>query len=217
MTWSELIHEHLEGGAPPPSDPAERRVAERFRLATRARAGALPGVEVDRAVMAVVRDRRRRPGRLPRLARAAGFVIAGALGMSGLSRVLEPGPIAPAMSPAGPVVAAALVAAPPVPLPPPVTAPRVGTIPVQFRYDAPDATHVAVVGSFNDWDPDALPLSRDAATGQWAATIPLPPGKYAYMLVVDRERWVPDPRASIQVPDSLGRPQSLRVVARPGT
>jgi hypothetical protein len=218
MTWSDHLHEHLDGRAAPPADLGERRLADMFRQVTRGRHVVIPGEEVDRAVMAVVRDRRRRRlAWVPRMAVAAALVIAGALGMSMLSGMLEPTPVPLAdATTAGPPVAPALLASAPVPLPPPVTAPQVGVIPVQFRFDAPEARHVALVGSFNDWDPDALPLRRDAATGQWAAVVPLPPGEYAYMLVVDRERWVPDPRAAVQVPDSLGRTLSLRVVSRPG-
>jgi chromosome partitioning protein len=62
----------------------------------------------------------------------------------------------------------------------------------------PDQMHlrsVCVAGDFNGWSPVASPLQRDRRLGIWQASVPLPPGRYHYRLVVDG-RWVADPHNS---------------------
>lgn len=55
---------------------------------------------------------------------------------------------------------------------------------VRFAVDVPAAHSVALAGDFNDWDPGASRL-RPAGAGQWEALVPLTPGVYQYMFVVD--------------------------------
>lgn len=63
---------------------------------------------------------------------------------------------------------------------------------VLFSLVAPEANHVELVGSFNDWDREhGVPLSRNA-NGVWHATLELPPGKHLYKYVIDGA-WRPDP------------------------
>lgn len=62
---------------------------------------------------------------------------------------------------------------------------------------APRAHAVSVVGSFNRWQPDALPLQR-AANGWWHTALHLPIGSYLYRFWVSDEehlqgRWMRDP------------------------
>ncbi|MBN2195090.1 MAG: 1,4-alpha-glucan branching protein GlgB [Polyangiaceae bacterium] len=47
-----------------------------------------------------------------------------------------------------------------------------GTTETTFRVWAPNAERVALVGSFNDWDRSAHPLSPLGATGIWETTVP---------------------------------------------
>ncbi|MFQ5493756.1 MAG: glycogen-binding domain-containing protein [Phycisphaerae bacterium] len=49
---------------------------------------------------------------------------------------------------------------------------------------APHAHEIVLTGTFNDWDPAALPMTRNA-DGQWSADLQLPPGRYEYKFVVD--------------------------------
>ncbi|MCO6438616.1 MAG: glycogen-binding domain-containing protein [Phycisphaerae bacterium] len=49
---------------------------------------------------------------------------------------------------------------------------------------APNAHEIALVGSFNDWDPGALRMTQDT-DGQWSADLQLPAGRYEYKFVVD--------------------------------
>ena len=55
---------------------------------------------------------------------------------------------------------------------------------VQISCHAPDASAVFVGGTFNGWKPDATPLERKP-DGAWAATLPLPPGRHEFKLIVD--------------------------------
>ena len=49
---------------------------------------------------------------------------------------------------------------------------------------APDAKEVFLAGTFNDWNPKALPMHRTRG-GEWAHTLDLPPGRYEYKFVID--------------------------------
>jgi hypothetical protein len=79
---------------------------------------------------------------------------------------------------------------------------------VRFMLEARGAKHVAVAGSFNDWDPSSLPLVDVDQNGVFVRTVSLPPGTHEYMFVVDGE-WVTDPAASERRPDGFGRQNSL--------
>ena len=85
----------------------------------------------------------------------------------------------------------------------------------QFVARFPEAHSVAVVGAFNDWRPEATPLSDDDHDGVWNARVILPAGQHEYMFVVDGERWVADPMAGRYVDDGFGR-QNAVLVVRPG-
>ena len=91
---------------------------------------------------------------------------------------------------------------------------RVGRSDRLFTVVAPDARTVAVAGSFNRWDPSTHPLSGPDLSGRWTVVIPLPPGRYEYLFVVDDKEWVTDPPA-LSVEDGMGGRNSLLIV--PGT
>jgi hypothetical protein len=67
----------------------------------------------------------------------------------------------------------------------------------------PEARTVDVAGDFNGWDPTRTPLEQ-TATGAWTVTIPLQPGRYEYMFVIDGTQWVADPFAVEQTDDGFG-------------
>ena len=77
------------------------------------------------------------------------------------------------------------------------------TVAVRFTLDAPDASHVAVVGDFNDWDPEATPLHKK--DGIWQAEISLKKGNtYLYNFLIDRQKWITDPNRSNVINDGFG-------------
>lgn len=82
---------------------------------------------------------------------------------------------------------------------------------VTFEYFDPSATIVTLVGDFNQWDPKARPLKRDAG-GLWKVTMRLEPGTYPYKFVVNGERWEEDPLNLHRVYNEHGTFNSLRKV-----
>src|SRR6266511_2222121 len=80
---------------------------------------------------------------------------------------------------------------------------------VQFVLVAPQASTVAVVGDFNDWDPSRTPLRAEAAGGVWSVNVPLRSGAHQYAFVVDGKDWRPDPAAPRAVTDDFGAPNSV--------
>ncbi len=70
---------------------------------------------------------------------------------------------------------------------------------------APDASTVAVVGSWNQWQ--ATPMIR--REGTFFTVLRLPPGRYEYMFLVDGQRWVPDPDAPLSRDDGFGQRNSI--------
>lgn len=90
------------------------------------------------------------------------------------------------------------------PAPAPLLESPEGTVMATFELAAPDARTVAVAGDFNGWDIAATPLADADGDGIWTAIVPIEPGRYAYMFVVDGERWVLDPDAEAVQPDGFG-------------
>lgn len=81
---------------------------------------------------------------------------------------------------------------------------------VRFTLEAPAAASVALVGDFNGWNPQALPMRR-AADGSWEVDVPLAPGRYTYSFVVDGVV-ASDPRAPRAAGDDFGAPSSVVLV-----
>jgi hypothetical protein len=61
---------------------------------------------------------------------------------------------------------------------------------------------VTVVGSFNNWDPEATPLQRQ--DGVWSTILVLAPGNYEYLFFENSARWVTDPLAVQTRDDGFG-------------
>jgi hypothetical protein len=55
---------------------------------------------------------------------------------------------------------------------------------IEFRLTAPKAKAVDLIGDFNAWQSGTLPLTR-AGGGAWELMLPLPPGSYRYLFLVD--------------------------------
>jgi hypothetical protein len=89
---------------------------------------------------------------------------------------------------------------------------------VQFGFVAPNASSVALVGDFNDWDPRATPLRAASKGGVWSVEVPIQPGRHLYAFVVDGTVWRPDPAAPQAASEDYGEPNSaLTVVAEQGS
>ena len=83
---------------------------------------------------------------------------------------------------------------------------------VRFELSAPSASRVALVGSFNEWNPVATPLTRDAS-GKWVVAVQLPRGRHVYAFVVDGDVTA-DPDAPRAADEDFGSPNSVVLVGR---
>jgi hypothetical protein len=156
---------------------------------------------VDQAVLRAVRHKARLEIEMPRWKRwlrsarvtpLAAAVAAAAAALIALSVAREPSPTAPTLAQASPA---------------PVEEAR-----VRLVLPLEGARTVAVAGDFNDWRTDDVFLEDPEGDGVFVGTLRLPPGSYAYMFVVDGERWVTDPYAVNHRDDGFGnRNAVLRV------
>jgi hypothetical protein len=85
----------------------------------------------------------------------------------------------------------------------------------QFVFENTHASHVAVVGDFNKWNPGSSPMQRSADGATWSVTIPIVPGRHIFGYMVDDSLFTLDPRApKVRDPD-LGTEGSVVIVGRP--
>ena len=78
---------------------------------------------------------------------------------------------------------------------------------VSFELVNPAAKRVCVAGTFNDWQPEGAPLAP-VGNGRWAVRVPIKPGRYEYLFVVDGQ-WLPDPNAKESVQNPFGGQNSV--------
>jgi len=75
------------------------------------------------------------------------------------------------------------------------------TLPIEVAEDK-----VAVLGDFNNWDPEALMLKvKGKRNPVWTGTISLKPGNtYQFRYLADGERWFNDDTCDSYVPNEYG-------------
>lgn len=83
---------------------------------------------------------------------------------------------------------------------------------ILFEYFDPSAKVVTVAGDFNQWNPTARPMKRDAG-GLWKVKVRLGAGSYQYKFVVNGERWEEDPLNLHRTLNEHGSFNSIRNVA----
>jgi 1,4-alpha-glucan branching enzyme len=81
---------------------------------------------------------------------------------------------------------------------------------VVFELEAEGANDVTVAGTFNDWDANAVRLTK-GEDGVFRATVEIEPGTYEYKFVVDGT-WVEDPANPDTVDDGYGGVNSILTV-----
>lgn len=84
---------------------------------------------------------------------------------------------------------------------------------IRFALSAPGAATVTVAGDFNGWNPTTHPLSA-VGDGVWELWIPLEPGSYQYLYLVDGSPVVP-PESRITLDDGFGGRNGLIEVVAP--
>jgi len=79
---------------------------------------------------------------------------------------------------------------------------------VSLSFNAPEAKAVSLAGDFNKWSIEAGAMKRKD-DGTWTIAVPLKPGVYHYMFVVDGEGWVSDPQAESYRDDGFGNKNAI--------
>lgn len=82
---------------------------------------------------------------------------------------------------------------------------------VRLTFVAPAAQHVSVAGDFNKWRTDSHVMKRE--NGMWTIDLPLKPGMYTYMFIVDGARWITDPDAESYRDDGFGSQNAVMRVS----
>ncbi len=209
--FSQDVHAYLDGDRDLLTDGDARAASDRFSQAVAAYADglAVPGPEVDRAVMAVVREQQHSAARRRSVWRwfvqPQDFRVRPALGAAALLVMVIAATWLVRWRDAG--LETPERAAQP-------TAPA--TVLVRFEFRAPEARSVSLAGSFNDWNGETTPLVKNRTTSVWSVTVPLAPGEHQYLFMIDAEQWVPDPRAHAQVDDGFGQKNSVLTVGPRG-
>ena len=91
---------------------------------------------------------------------------------------------------------------------------RPATVLVRLVVLQPSANTVQVAGDFNGWNPALTPLEQ-TSNGAWSVTLPLRPGRYEYMFVVDGNQWIADPFAVELKDDGFGSRNAVLDVRAP--
>ncbi len=92
-----------------------------------------------------------------------------------------------------------------------ILARKAATPRVQLEFVKPEAKHVFVAGSFNEWKPEQTPLTPDGK-GRWVGDLSVKPGRHEYLFVVDGQ-WMPDPNAKEAVANPFGGRNSVLLVS----
>lgn len=104
---------------------------------------------------------------------------------------------------------------PPTPSTPPAPTPAAEAAPAEvsgsrdwtFTYSDPQAQAVYVTGSFNAWNTESHPMTRNE-DGVWTATVQVEPGETTYKFIVDGE-WKTDPANTKVSADGRGGNNSV--------
>lgn len=81
---------------------------------------------------------------------------------------------------------------------------------VRFTLEAPGAKEVRLAGSFDNWSLRGRRMT--SADGRiWEATVPLPPGRHAYVFLLDG-RPVRPPHAALYEADAFGGENGVLVL-----
>ncbi|WNJ16860.1 isoamylase early set domain-containing protein [Pontibacter sp. G13] len=74
------------------------------------------------------------------------------------------------------------------------------------------AKDITIVGDFNDWNSEALPM-KGLKNGSFTATVDLPSGKeYQFRYLLDGDKWENDEAADKYVPSPFGGAENCVLV-----
>lgn len=90
-------------------------------------------------------------------------------------------------------------------------APKIRIRKVRYAVRLPQADEVVLIGEFNRWNPEGIPLHHDGRD-EWYVELELPPGDYQYRLKADGA-WIDDPGAARRVDNPFGTQNGVLTVA----
>ena len=79
---------------------------------------------------------------------------------------------------------------------------------VRFCTHAPPNSDVYLVGTFNDWNTDSIPMCDCTGKGHYQVDVPLTKGDYEYKFIVNGN-WCPDVTSQYWVENAFGSTNSL--------
>lgn len=80
----------------------------------------------------------------------------------------------------------------------------------EFKLFAPNASEVYVTGDFTDWSTTEF-KARRFKDGTWKKSVPLKPGRYEYLFLVDGQ-WQTDPESTNKSSNPFGSENSVVIV-----
>ena len=83
---------------------------------------------------------------------------------------------------------------------------------VMLFLDRPDATDVAVIGSFNNWSQEGVRMVWDKDRRLWVVALHLKRGNYEYAFRVNNREIVADPKAILHRDDGFGHQNSILII-----
>lgn len=86
---------------------------------------------------------------------------------------------------------------------------------VKFQYKQKvfeSIKEVHLAGSFNNWNPDAIPMKYNKKTCLWEKTLELSGGNYPYKFIINREDWIHDNEGENFIQNDIGSLDSIKFV-----
>jgi len=85
-------------------------------------------------------------------------------------------------------------------------------VPVSLIFKHQKAASVAVIGTFNHWNPKGYEMEYNDALGAWMLKFKLPTGRHDYVFLVDSRTSLPDPLSEFTRDDGFGNLNSVLFV-----
>jgi hypothetical protein len=85
-------------------------------------------------------------------------------------------------------------------------------IPVVFHLQFSGARSIKVIGTFNRWQGEGFEMHWDGQRGLWVLAARLPAGRHEYAFLVDGQRVLPDPGASLYQEDGFGNRNAVLIL-----
>jgi len=82
------------------------------------------------------------------------------------------------------------------------------TVTVKFKIKINNAKTVSLIGDFNGWDINSTKLSKNN-DDLWTVSLRLKPGRYQYLFVIDKEKYIPDTQRKEYTVDGYGNKNSV--------